>query len=225
MQRIIQAFRKLRRAKESGISLVELLVAMVLLGVASTIVIGLFLSATQTVSMASAIHNDTGTASNVMNAVSKAIRSGTTVRVSGAPNAPALITATPTELVMYSLADSDAVDPRPVRIEFTRDPTSLQLVEKRWAPAAAANGFWDFTAPTLISSRTFPGALTNGNVFTYNTAAGDAVPAPTAAQLGLIASVTVEVTVHGDARASGTPVILKNTVGMPNLGFSETETP
>lgn len=214
---------RLRRAPESGISLVELIVSMVLLGLVSSIAVGLFVSATRTIAMASATHEDTGTAANIMNELTQVIRSGTANPVSDAASAPAVITATPKKLVMYTYADSDAALPRPLKVEFTRSDASGQLVEKRWAPSVTTKGFWNFASPTLISTRTFPGVLRNTNLFTYNTADGRSSGAPDAAKVPSITSISVLVVIRDDTNASG--VRLENTVGMPNLGLSKKETP
>lgn len=215
--------------KERGISLIELLVTMLVLGILSAIVVSLFLSTTKSVALGASTHQNTSTASNVMNEVSRVIRSGTALPETGGTTKPAFVAASTEKISMYSFVDADAVAPKPVLVELAIDSTTRQLTEKRWAARVNASGFWFFdSASVLISTRTLPGQIVGPGssaspVFTFLKA--DQTPLPftaaalTTAQLAEVASVRVTLSVRDGGSGTSDPVMLTNTVGIPNLTF------
>ncbi|GAB3121833.1 type II secretion system protein [Glaciibacter psychrotolerans] len=216
------------RGTDGGISLIELLVTMVLVGILSAIVVGVFVNSSSSVTRGSAATINTSTAANVMNETSRVIRSGATNPVAGGTDAPAFVTAKAEQLVLYSYVDVTAVSPQPVKVEFAVDPATRLLVEKRWSAKAGATGLWIFDGTNpLTSTRTMPGKITApaapATVFSYLDSTGALLTIPgsgfTAAQLATIASVKVTLVVQAAEGASAKPVTLVNSIRLPNLSF------
>jgi prepilin-type N-terminal cleavage/methylation domain-containing protein len=221
---------------EAGFTLVELLVAMFILGLLLTIVGGFYYSSVRLVDAAKATSQSTNNASTVMNELSDVIRSGTQNPVVGnSIPAPALVTATPESITVYSYVNSyvnsGSTAVRPLLVQFSLN-ASRQLVEKRWAPTSSSGGYFIFPAvtatptnsniiggPILATPSSPAGSLP---LFTYldNTGAAIVVGGSglTATQLATVVSIEVTVRIAGASTSSRPNVVLQNTVGMPNLG-------
>lgn len=221
--------------REAGISMVELLVAMMLTIMAAAIVMSLFISSTRSVAIASATHVDTGAASNIMNEASRVIRSGVKNQVAGV-DSPALVIAQPRLLQLYSLVDMDPASAmRPVKVEFSVNAAG-NLVEKRWQATLVADGSWTFPASApLFLTRTVPGAIlphSTANpfdLFSYVRADGTVLTAPagglSASQLADIVAVRLSLAVRAEGSTSAHPAVLVKTIGMPNTGVTRADVP
>lgn len=218
---------------EQGISLVELLVSMLLVSLLGVIVTGLFISTTRSVATGNAINADTGTAANLMNEMTRAVRSGTNAQIAGLP-VTAVNTAKPETLVLYSFVDTDELAMRPVKIQFTVDPTSRQIVETRWLAKDAGAGTWKFDAPlTLAFARTYPGVVVARSstypvdLFTYLGANNTPLAVDSSGNVDatLVAAVKIKLLERPTKFSTATPVTLSNEVGLPNLGIARTGTP
>ncbi|AMB57657.1 PilW family protein [Microterricola viridarii] len=221
--------------RDRGIGLAELLVAMMVTLIAAAIVMGIFVSSTKSVATGAAAHADTGTASTLMNELSRVIRSGVKNQLSGVEKPP-LIVAKPTSLTMYSLVDMDAVGVmRPVKVELSLNAAGA-LVEKRFKATLSADGSWTFPASSVVLlDRTLPGTILPRSasnpfdLFSYIKADGTEVTAPTAGltdtQMADIVAVKVSLAVRADTKSSATPAKLSNKIGMPNVGTDRTDLP
>jgi len=222
---------------DAGLSLSELLVSILLLGIVMTIVTSLFVSTNRTVATGKGIADNTKTASNGMNEVARVIRAGTDNPVSGsALSDPAFVTAENEAIVIYAYVNLDSAAERPVMIRLALD-SSRNLIESRWPATLLTNGNWSFPSPSTAptSTRILGGTVAtrvSGQpwVFTYLTAAGDTLPVPatgalTAAQLRTIAAVRVTLTIQASQTNSKNAVTLTNAVGIPNLGIPRTVVP
>jgi Tfp pilus assembly protein PilW len=224
------------RRGDAGISLVELLVAMMLLGLIMAMVTGLFISVSKTVALGQAINDSSRVASNAANELSRVIRVGTTLSVSGTTIAsPAFLSAGRESVTFYSnvdvnMATSVAVrSAQPTMVRFDLN-SNRQLVESRWT-ATAAGRFWTFPATTTTpnSTRNLGGPLTaptgaESPLFTYF---DETTPVPvqiatpasgsmSGADLKRIASVRITIKVPSP-NASGNPATFTNTIVLPNL--------
>lgn len=213
----------------------ELIVAMFVLGILSIIVINVYIGVTRAMAQGTALNQNTNTAANTMNELSRVIRSGATIPVSSAtdgtqlPDKPVFVAATRESVTMYAFVDSSITNTSPVLVSFTVDATTRQLVEKRWPATTAANGIWTFPAMTSPPSktRTMPGAVVTPTgssptyLFTYLDTAGAPISSAGSgvdpSKLGTIASVKLTVVVRADAGSREPAVTLVNTVGLPNL--------
>jgi prepilin-type N-terminal cleavage/methylation domain-containing protein len=234
MIRLLAAFRRHKETAEDGITLVELLVAMMVLGILLAIIAGLLISSSKVIATTEATGQGTANASNVANELSNVIRSGTNQPVAGQTLASAAFVAASSEsLTMYSFVNSytssTSTQVRPLLVQFSLN-SSRQLVEKRWLPTST-NGTY-FIFPTLaqlpsktpMSTRIIGGPLlatpTTGvnrdPLFVYLNSSGAVVSNPTATPCS-IASVRVTVRTQGPTTTSRPAILLVNTVDIPNL--------
>jgi prepilin-type N-terminal cleavage/methylation domain-containing protein len=201
---------------DDGLTLVELILVVVVFGILSSMVLGFFVSANKSVATTSSTSQMTQAAANIMNELSRVIRSGTPNIVTGGSQDPVFLSASAQSLSMYSYVDANAVSTTPFLVQFTIDSTTGQVVEKRWPAIAGAAGLFTFnTANQPSLTRILPGRiLSTSAIFTYLDANGAALTVGTnLAQRALVRSVTVNVTLQA---ASASAVTLQNTVGIPN---------
>jgi hypothetical protein len=215
--------RRLRSA-DSGIGMVELLVSMMLSVVLLAMVATMFLGVARATTSAKASTEGSGVAGTVANGISRVIRSASPNAVAGQPTPDAAIIAgTPDALTLYSLTDTSATAPAPVRVRFT--VVAGEVVEERWR-ATASGGYWTFGSAGADSTRRLGGTVVapaegEDPLFTYLDAAGSRVVPGSAGltpeQRKAVAAVKVTVRVRGASSASAPVSVLQNTVGMPNL--------
>lgn len=215
-------------------TLIELAVTIFVLGVLSTVVVGLFVNISTTLTRDRAAMDSTSIAAIGMNEVTKVIRAGTEIRVAGVTlNDPVFATAKSEEMTINSyLADSSTGVLAPVKVRLAINPSTRELTEIRWPSTKNAAGYWIFsTTPgaTRTIARAIPVVtlpLTAGQkyLFTYYDAAGLELVVPAGglseSQRRAVAAVQVTVTVQADVTSRAKKVMLQNTVGMPNLGVS-----
>lgn len=222
-----------RLRRDDGLSLAELLVAMVLLGIVLAMVTGLFVSVAKSVSQSQAVNDSTRVASNASNAMSKVIRVSTNLAVSGTPVAtPAIAFAGREALMLYSNVDvSSAIGvadrpSRPTRVRFEINATSRQLTESRWR-ATETGRFWTFAAattpPSSVRNLDGPFVAPTGSVsplFTYLDSASVVVPTPASGTLS-VADIKriafVQVTVSIGSAGGNTASTIVNTIKLLNL--------
>lgn len=229
--------RRLRRlgAADAGLSIAELAVAIMILGVISALVMGFFASTIKTVGVASALRTNTGMAANAMNELSRVIRAGTEnpIRNVELPD-PVFVSATAESLVLYAYVNLQSSDQTPVMVRFRIDG-ERRLIEEKWAATRDTYGYWGFPSlsvrpePVPISKRVIASALapaTSGvpALFSYIDAAGDVIPLPTSGlsvdAIRSVAAVALTVSIQGSAADADSRVVLENTVGIPNLGIN-----
>ncbi|MFC5928109.1 type II secretion system protein [Cryobacterium melibiosiphilum] len=220
--------RRERREREQGLSLVELLVAMLVLGILAAIVSGLYVSSMRSVSHAEVLTANTRSVSNGMNEMARVIRAATDNPVSGVVlSAPALEAAGAESVTFYAyvnLGTPVATQP-PVKVRLNLD-ANRRLVETKFAAVTLTPGFYGFSA-TPVSRRILTEAIAPAgtpSLFRYLQADGTTiVPAATGLTLAerrLVTAVQVSVTVTNGSTDARTWVTLQNTVGMPNVGLS-----
>jgi type II secretory pathway pseudopilin PulG len=225
---------RIREARESGITLAELMVTMVILSVIMVLVVGFFFSANRAFTLNRTVDGNTRSASNAMNEASRMLRAATANPVSSTVTNPAFVSATSTSVVFYAYINLSASTELPVEVRFTINPTTNALLEAQWPATAQAGGLWSFPNPTsatptftrTIAGPILPVAAGGPVLFTYFDSAGTAIPltnsAVPAASLKLIASVQVALTL-GTSTSNGQSVSLINTIGLPNLGIARTQ--
>lgn len=210
---------------ESGATLPELLVTMMLIGLFSAMVLGLVVSVTRTFTRERAATDSSNIASNGMNELTRMVRAGTGLLVTGPTQAPVFIEAAPRTATLYSYIDAQSSAPRPLKVQFSVDAQG-RLIERRWA-ATTTKEPWAFTT-TPSSTRTVATSVVPGTavLFSYFTAAGAPIPGTagggvlTLAEREQVAAVRIHLTVQADTTGRADPVALRNTVSIPNLGIS-----
>lgn len=232
MSGVVNRPKGLRHDDERGLSLPELLVAMMVLAIVMVIVSSFFANGTQVLAKSDAVGRSTGVASNVMNEATRVIRSGTNNEVEGSPLvAPAFIGAFAESLTLFSAIDSpsNVITPAIVRLEID---AAGNFVEKRWAHTSTNGDYFLFsgTAGAPTSRRVLGGPLGrvaagNAPLFSYRTAAGVLLTVPSSglseADRRTIAEVLVTVSVDADSDPRTPPVVVENAVRLPQLGFTE----
>ncbi|MCU1525668.1 MAG: hypothetical protein JWO18_2562 [Microbacteriaceae bacterium] len=206
-----------RARSDDGVTLIELIVVIVVFGILSSMVLGLFVSANKSVATTSSTSQKTQAAANVMNELSRVIRSGTPNPITGGTQDPVFLSASAQSLSMYSYVDANAVSTTPFLVQFSIDSATGQVLEKRWPASVGATGLFSFNTTAQPSlTRTLPGRiLSTSSLFTYLDVNGNALTVGTnAAQRALVRSVTVTVSLQSASAA----VTLQNTVGIPNVG-------
>lgn len=217
--------RRLRDSRDAGVTLPELLVTMMLLGLLSAIALALVTSVTRSFTDERAATDNTMVASNGMNELTRVVRSGTALELPGvATQAPVFLDARPMTAVLYVYIDADSAAPRPMKVQFTIDGQG-RLRETRWL-ATSTDAPWTF-ATSAQPTRTVATSVstTAGALFRYFDAEGHELVVPvtgalTAAQREEIAAVRISLTVQSSASGRTEPVELRNTVSLPNLGIS-----
>jgi prepilin-type N-terminal cleavage/methylation domain-containing protein len=220
----LRAFRDSRLLRsDSGLSLVEMLVAMMLSGILLAMVGTLFVTVAKATSTSNLTREAGSVAGNVANAMSKTIRFAAQNAVQNQLALdPAVVAGTPTALTLYSLADAATVNPAPWMVRYR--VVGANLVEERWT-ASDTGGFWTFSGGTPATTRPLGGTIVEGSgIFTYLDSAG-AELAPgagglTATQRAAVAAIKITVRVRSASSPDAPLAVVQNTVGMPNLAYS-----
>jgi prepilin-type N-terminal cleavage/methylation domain-containing protein len=219
---------------QAGMTLVELMVTIFVLGVLGTVVVTLFVNVSTTFTRDRAATDSTNVAAIGMNEITKVIRAGTTIRVAGSNlDDPVFEIADKEEMLLRSyLADSSTGVLSPVKVELKINATTRELTERRWTSTKNTAGYWIFSTTAGASrtvARTIPvivPPLKSGQkyLFTYYDKDSVELVIPTGGltldQRRAVAAVGVTVTVQADLSGRAKPVTLQNTVGIPNLGIS-----
>ncbi|MBO1740300.1 type II secretion system protein [Leifsonia sp. TF02-11] len=224
------------RGDERGITLVELIVAIGLLGIFVTILSSLYISSIQAMAVGRDVHGNTAQASNAINEITRVIRAGTDNPVQGQSlNNPAFEVAMADRIRIYAYINLNGSSELPVMIELS--VSNGNLIEKRWAASQNAAGYWLFPASTTtptstrtIASYVVPNTVGGGTqLFTFIQTNNTAITIPTGPNgitdpttLRSIAAVQVALTVRSSATDASQQVTVTNTVGIPNLGLART---
>jgi prepilin-type N-terminal cleavage/methylation domain-containing protein len=214
-------------SKEQGFSLVELLVAIMIFLILVVMISGMMISVVKTTTQTRSIDGDTRSAANAMNELSRVIRAATENPLlnpaSGVyPNDAAVQAAGLRTVTLYTYVNLASSAEIPTKVMFSVNAQN-QLVETKWPGTTVVSGHWTFS--TTSTTRIICDNMVAGStIFAYNIDDGTPIAVPAAgitsnSTLLSIRSISVSVsTKNPQSRAVG--VSLQNTVGMPNLGFS-----
>jgi len=202
---------------DHGLTLPELMVTMVLMGILGTIMINAVVQVTRTVTKAQASADSLDTARVGMARLTKNVRSGMAIQRAGLTDLPALASISPTQLTVYA-----SLGPVPTKITYSING-QRQLVEQWYTGNAASNPYWTFTntpRTTVVASKIPTGTVlfqyydANGALITNQTSSAEA-------DLIQIRSVKISLTVDVDPARGGGPVTISSTVVLPNLGIAK----
>ncbi|MEL4320542.1 hypothetical protein WJX64_16130 [Leifsonia sp. YIM 134122] len=215
---------------DKGLGVAELVVAISLLAVLMTLVVSLVVNVSRTFTREASATDSANVAALGMREVTRVIRAGTEIPVqTSVVNDPVFILAKPTEVTMYAYLDTSAASPKPIMVNFSVNATTGDLQETRWDATPVGTRFWSFATTStwqkLVARKIIAPTGTEQTLFSYyksdgtemNLAAGASL---TAAQLRDVAAVQVSLKVQADVTGRAAPVLLQNTVGIPNLGVS-----
>jgi len=205
------------RHDQSGLTLAELMVTMVLMGIVGSVMVAAVVSVTKTVTHNQANADSMDIARVAMNRMTKNLRSGMEIVRSGQANQPAIDEMAPNKVTIYASLGS-----APTMVTYTLDAQG-NLVETKVA-ATGTSPYWTFTGATTTTK--VAGKVPTGApaLFTFLDVNGDPLPIQTAtddATTGLVRSIAILLTVDANPGKGGGPVQLTNTVVLPNLGVAK----
>lgn len=218
------------REQDAGVSMTELLIAMLVLSIVSVMVVGFFQATIMTGKTSQSLVTNTKQASNGMNEVSRIIRAGTANPVVNSDQSdPAFVIARSNELVMYAYVNLKNTDQTPIMVRISID-SQQRLVEQTWAAQPQPGGYWTFPSPnpstadsTNILASTVATPSGTKPMFEFLQANGVALSVPASGldldKRRIVAAVKVNVTIQGSMTETDSAVELTNTVGLPNLGI------
>lgn len=238
--------RRLRR-DDDGITLIELLVAIILLGVLLAIVASVYISALNVVALGRDLTENTKVAANAMNEASRVIRAGTNnPKVPPALPDPAFVIAKRDEVLMYAFINLTSAAEQPQMIRLRVDRSTGKIIESRWPAVQSADKRWQFpanpctdtnkpvgcTAPiqnSVLAETVSPQAIGTPDalpdVFSYldsdHNVIAQTASGLSAADRSRVAFVKVTISVQTSLTDKSNAVSVVNTVGIPNLGFAQ----
>lgn len=215
--------------RQRGLTLIELLIAMMLTSLVAAMTIGLFISATRSSTIAQSVDGGTRQAANGMSEMTRMIRAATANPVAnpspGNPlTTPAIVSAAANSITLDAYVNLTGASESPVQVNFAVNAQG-QLVETQWpatTTVAGANGNWVFSTTPSSTRILCDSVPASGQLFHYLVAAGTEIAPPAATDtttLATIRAVQIVLVINSSSQASA-PVTLTNTVGMPNLGFT-----
>jgi hypothetical protein len=210
--------RRRRVSGDAGLSLAELMVTLVLMGIVGTIMLGAVVNVTTTITKNQARGDSLDIARIGMNRMAKNVRAGMQIQRSGLSDLPALASVSPNGLTVYA-----SVGATPTKIVYSING-SRELIEQRYDGVAASNPYWTFSATprtTVVASKIPTGSPA---LFVYLDEFGDPITDQTTndvLDLDLIRSVQITLTVDADPVRGAGPISLTNTVVLPNLGIAK----
>jgi hypothetical protein len=165
VRRVAERLKRVRD-DESGVSLIELMIVMML----STLIVGavmlLFVNVSYKTTESIDLRSSTADASNIMNAVSTTVRGSVPIDVqpasNGTPNPqlPAIKAAEANTLVVFSYTDAGPSFPVPLQVRYRVDSQG-RMIEERWAATGCTlsnPSACSATYPTYANTSSTPGA-------------------------------------------------------------------
>jgi prepilin-type N-terminal cleavage/methylation domain-containing protein len=209
--------RRLVGPIDAGLTLVELMVTLVLMGVVGTIMLGATVMVSRTVTNAQASGDSLDIARVGMNRMARSIRAGIEISRSGQANQPAIDTMGANTLIMYS-----SLGASPTKITYAID-ANRNLTETVVA-AGGTSPYWTFTGTPKTTIIAYKVPTTAANLFTYLDSNGAVLAAQSAtddATTGLVKQIQINLQVDANPGKGVGPVTLTNTVVLPNLGVAK----
>ncbi len=217
----MNAFRRLRD-EDSGLSMAELVVTMLIATVLLSLVANMFVATTQSTRQANMTREAATTAGNIANQVSTAIRFASRNPVAGGVVDPAVVQATASSVTLITVLDSNSRSLAPTMVRYS--VVNGQWREERWA-ATTSGGLTTFPAnprtSRILGGLAVTQASPTAQPFVYLDDSGaEVAPASnlTATQRNTISRIRITVAIQSQANAPVT--FIQNTVDMPNLSYA-----
>lgn len=219
---------------DDGVSLPELVVYVLVSSILVTLMCTMFVQITKATSDSRQTRRATGVAVNVMEEIARVVRQGTRVSTGATAVEGAVIGgqggfcagasgSTSSCLIVDTFSDVTVLPGQatiaPVRVTFSVDANGY-LVERRYA-GTLTGGYFGFPA-AASSTRTVNGPIsTTDPLFTYfaGTTAVTPSPALTDSQASSVTAIKVHVAATNPGSRGADPVLLDNTVTMPNIAI------
>jgi prepilin-type N-terminal cleavage/methylation domain-containing protein len=220
MRRILRRLHHDQR----GLTLVELIVAM---GV-STIIIGavggFFVASLKAGRTDTSSESNIRQSSNVMSAMTQYIHAATLLPQAGGTYANAITVASPTDVKFYAYVNlTNGTVTQPVQVEFLKDPTTGQILERQWDGTANSLGIYSFSS-TISRTLTLGGPVASPTsdstpLFTYLDGSGNALANPSA-NYGAIRAIQVNLELGSTTAGAPGNTHIQNTLYLFNVGYS-----
>lgn len=213
-----------RDERDRGFSLMELLVAISLLAVVTTLVTVLVVSLATTFSRQESQHDSANQAALGMQHVSRIIRAGTEIDTTTWQPAPIFALADRQAMTLQSYVGVESTEEGPTRVALAIDPATGDLVETRFEPRRSG-GVWTYAA-TPSSRRVLIRDVADTSTFTYLRSDSSELPtrALTEAERREIAAVRVDLVVQTHGTDDAQPVAMRTEVSLRNLAVTRTGT-
>jgi len=213
------------RDSERGLTLIEMVVAMSLLAIVTTLVTVLVVTLSQTFARQESEQDSSNRAALAMQHVSRVIRSGTEItQASSWQQAPVFSVAEPRTVTLQSYVGVESTAEGPARVVLTIDTARGELTETRFAPRKSG-GLWVYdTTPT--SRRVLAHDVTEASAFAFVRANGTLLPdrALAEAERREIAAVRVDLVVQTHGGSDAQPAALRTEISLRNLDLTRTGT-
>lgn len=214
MRRIV---RRLHR-EQRGITLVELLVAMLVTSLLLTLVGSFFVSMVKAQRTVSSVNDSTRQGTTSMTQVSRYLREASRVQLTKTTSLAAFESATATSMRFYSGVDLSTSRAGLTKVTIDTQGTKLRMQLQRGD--CPANGYCTFsgTTKTIVLADVIRTSAGNSTLFSYRNAA-DAPVTPTAATLDSIRSVDVTLTVGSVTGTAANDTTFQATINLRNLDY------
>lgn len=227
--------RRDERESERGMTLIEMLVAMSLLAIATTLIATMVITVSRTFVREESQQDSSRTAALGMQHISRIVRGGTEVPQSSTwQQLPVFDAARPNSLTIHTYLDSATTASGPARITLAVNAAG-ELVQTRVAARAAGTG-WTYvgqpsTSRVIVRDVAPPGTRVAGAVipsmFTYLKTDGTPFSLSSTGQLTEqqrreVLAVRISLVIQTGAGAGAEPAQLVSTVALPNLNQTRT---
>lgn len=218
--------------RDRGMTLVELLVAISVLAIATTLITAMVVSLARTSTRQEAEQYSSRTAAVALDQVGRIVRGATpTLHANGWQQLPAIVEARADRVRLSTYLDANADNPAPTLVELRIDAASGTMTETRWA-SYRSGGVWTFAATpsrtrvvlegVLPQGRSLPNGAVVGSAFDYFAVDGRAMALPTSgrladAQRAEVSSIRVALAVQSQPGTGAPPAVIETTVSMPNV--------
>lgn len=209
--------RRLQGPRDAGLTLAELMVTLVLMGIVGSVMLSATVMVGRAVTNTQASGDSLDIARTGMNRMARSIRAGIEIVRSGQANQPAIDTMGANTLIMYS-----SLGASPTKITYAID-ANRNLTETVVA-AGGTSPYWTFTGTAKKTIIAYKIPVTAPNLFTYLDANGTVLSTQSAsddATTGLVKQIQLNLQCDANPGKGVGPVTLTNTVVLPNLGVAK----
>jgi prepilin-type N-terminal cleavage/methylation domain-containing protein len=216
-QGVLRRLRRIKRDGDHGLTLAELMVTMVLLGIVGSIMATTLVTVTNTITKTQARADSLDVARIGMARLTKNVRSGMAIQQAGAADKPPFAEIGPNRLTVYA-----SLGTVPTMITYSIN-SNRELIEQWYTGNAASNPYWTFTTTprTTVIARKIPTGTTLFTYYDYNGALLANQTSTNVTDLQQVRSVKIDLTVDVDPLRAGGPVTVSSTVVLPNLGIAK----
>lgn len=205
-------------SEQRGITLVELLVAMLVTSLLLTLVGSFFVSMVKAQRTVSSVNDSTRQGTTSMTQVSRYLREASRVQLTKTTSLAAFESATATSMRFYSGVDLSTSRAGLTRVTIDTQGTKLRMQLQRGD--CPVNGYCTFsgTTKTIVLADVIRTSAGDSTLFSYRNAT-DAIVTPTAATLDSIRSVDVTLTVGSTTGTTANDTTFQATINLRNLDY------